>query len=986
VTCNGIPTTAGAFACSVPLAPGLNEVVVRAVDAAGNHGAARIAVTHVPGGISGAPDAPAADAIATFNDTTTVADSDVGVDEAGDGVVLTQIEIGLVADTTVAQVNDLLGAIDGRIISMLRGVGIVLVRIPHPGDVAGLQEVIAQADAHPAVRFTNRAYLPHPDALPESYAADLANGDRIGHHLAVGGHAAWNAKAGITRLLDVPVLFVIDYFGDGKPDDVVGGVLFADQFRTGAPDAHGYHILGIARGVLGGDGSDRGLVTGLFPRLAGAVNVIDLTFGLSEPQWQNALIASLQELAVVHEFNVVVNTSLGFGCSTPEIVAARCNEAYATQQAVIWIEKVRAAGIEDKVVHVDSAGNVDVPGDVASPVNDWFAAAALLPSLETLDPVDPQPVPNLTNTLVVENLDWWFVGARPTATCLRSSSKVGGNIAAVGTEVWSITDADSSAGYLTGTSMAAPQVAAAAQYVWALNPTLTAQQVVGTLTATARPGVGPIPGNPSCSASASAPVLDVYAAVLDADLPSALDGSGPAGHAPARLALLDVAGDGVGGATNGRFDESDVDLFLSQLDVAGVFTPDYSRFDLNGDAYTGGGRVAGFDLDISGPPATDTVTQQVDGSTVSFDEAAVTDVQVLCYYAYSRLYTGDEATRDALLVPHCSGVELAIDFPDVLEPGVDTNLVVRAVRTRDDGSTTGVDGLHVTLNVIEGGVVAVPSGTTHSGGYVETQARLSEGSDSVEILVALFSSPTGSLLDEARVTADAAAAGGPSGLYAGTYHSVEDGSCYAEHYEGASQPGWIELEHDGGMLRARLGRFYSYDSGRRRGFWDYLMFEGVVNGAAFEAVGAGSGRIYDDGSILEFPSENDGNMLSGLFGPDGLSISGRAGSACEYAVFTLTNEGAGPPVDLTGTWSGTNRFGETFTYDFTQSGDRLTGTSSGGSWGLDTVSGRVIGNDVVGFILVRTGFFGPLPRANAGYLSEDGNTIVLSPSYSIHPE
>src|SRR5207244_4453731 len=92
--------------------------------------------------------------------------------------------------------------------------------------------------------------------------------------------------------------------------------------------------------------------------------------------------------------------------------------------------------------------------------------------------------------------------------------------------------------------------------------------------------------------------------------------------------------------------------------IADPATADYDRFDLNGDGFTGGSRREAFDLERVGSLqygathyAPD-VTQEIEGQTVHFNSAAVTDFQILCYYAYSPLYTGDQQRRKTLL-PQC---------------------------------------------------------------------------------------------------------------------------------------------------------------------------------------------------------------------------------------------------------------------------------------------------------------------------------------------
>ena len=83
---------------------------------------------------------------------------------------------------------------------------------------------------------------------------------------------------------------------------------------------------------------------------------------------------------------------------------------------------------------------------------------------------------------------------------------------------------------------------------------------------------------------------------------------------------------------------------------------DWSRQDLNGDGFTGGTQTAALDLDPTGTPAQgvpklEKVRQDIVGVSVEFDEAGVTDMQALCYWAYSGLYEGDEDRRTELLDP-----------------------------------------------------------------------------------------------------------------------------------------------------------------------------------------------------------------------------------------------------------------------------------------------------------------------------------------------
>jgi hypothetical protein len=200
--------------------------------------------------------------------------------------------------------------------------------------------------------------------------------------------------------------------------------------------------------------------------------------------------------------------------------------------------------------------------------------------------------------------------------------------------------------------MASPQVAGLAMYLWSIAPDLTAPQLRGAMVATARPALSNAAG--ACGTDLpSAPRLDAYAAVLSLDRPQALT---PA-SAPVRFAILDHNGDD-------KFDEADLELFADAA-RADAGARDHSRSDLNGDGFTGGTGTAPLDLRLigsarGGAPLLGTVRHGIEGVSVEFDEAAVTDIQALCFYAYSDLYTGSPDERVSLLEPRerCGAVPL----------------------------------------------------------------------------------------------------------------------------------------------------------------------------------------------------------------------------------------------------------------------------------------------------------------------------------------
>jgi hypothetical protein len=227
-------------------------------------------------------------------------------------------------------------------------------------------------------------------------------------------------------------------------------------------------------------------------------------------------------------------------------------------------------------------------------------------------------------------------------------------------------------------------------------------------------------------------LVDAYATVLSLDaasLPS------PA-VSPVRLAILDLDGNHV-------FDDADVQVFLQHIVPAGAGSDpalaDFSRWDLNGDGFTGGStHVTRFDLDRVGSTQFgetkySTVQESIEGQQVSFDETALTDLQILCYYAYSPLYTGTSDGRLQLLGDKC-GAHVSVTVTPTgiqLAPGAQQQF---------GASVTGASDQRVSWSVVPSG-----SGTITSTG-----------------LLSVASSATGSLVVRARSLADASAFGDAS--------------------------------------------------------------------------------------------------------------------------------------------------------------------------------------------------------------------------------
>lgn len=597
------------------------------------------------GQLPGDPGAPAVGAITPLEANAGVPEAATELDAEGIRFPRTEIDLGLREGATVGAVNELLAGLGGRIVNMLAGVPMLLLRIPDPGSLAALDAILEQLRASPAVEFADRSYFPATRSLPDNQSSGATHLATIAHQLAIRAHGAWNAAHALALpASSPPTLVMLDNFGAGPPLSDFAVAADTADFGAGLPDPdfHGYLTLGVISAEWGGATTDRGLVTGLYPGTLPLVVVDAMPARLGSASYQQTMQAL--EYQLLHRLTdlpagrrPVVNTSVGHPCDTPAEVARFCTEAFARREGTRWLRRVRGSGLEGAFVHLSAAGNVAVAGDVDARFDSPFNAARLI---GTLTGADGTPLSPLENVRVVENVIHAPDGPYRPA-CLNAASKVHGDLAGVGTDVWSLAGPVSGVAMVSGTSLAAPQVAGLAAYLWALDPSLSPRQLLDLLERTARPGVAGT-GDARCGGGVSARVVDGYGAVLAADR--------SLGTASVRRTILDVADAAGAPGRNGRFDEHDVRLLQSLLALqAGAL--DYSAYDLNGDGSTGGGGTEQMDLDLDGVYGIP--SQQIEGESVDFAERNLSDQQVLCYYAYSPLFVGSTDERQTILEDKC---------------------------------------------------------------------------------------------------------------------------------------------------------------------------------------------------------------------------------------------------------------------------------------------------------------------------------------------
>ncbi|MBK7142262.1 MAG: S8 family serine peptidase [bacterium] len=476
--------------------------------------------------------------------------------------------------------------------------------------------------------------------------------------------AAWNLRERVAALHSPVTIMVADDFGrlvahpEIPAQTFVAGSATADTLFDSLGNVEGNHGFAVA-GTIGARYDDIGS-TGAF---ADTANLLRLPcYGMGGlGSWMAILTDLASRLPYSGKF--ILNTSWGYSGDF-----TRFPKRQRIEHAFYWRSLVALR--QGDFLHTQSSGNSGLfsPAQPNADYNSPFTLTArfdnpfqMLQGTE-VTPADStalttlfaQAIVNggtyatkLHNVITVGSSDWSgnlssfssgpadvrMIGENVTLPCL-----MGDGVCGPGTDVaWQ--------GSYEGTSFAAPQVAALAGWLWALSPSLSVDETKATII--------------NCY---NGKWIDAYKAVLSVDHSMA--------SADVRLTLLDVA-DGSGNmGSNNKFDEKDLQMILDSIlyyeasrgAVSPLWTRDHSRFDLNGDGFTGDtmltSSTAPFDLDINTPPAYSTVSvtpcDAPSPNDTTLDERAVTDRDILSYYAFTALYTGNDSLRNELLGVSCT--------------------------------------------------------------------------------------------------------------------------------------------------------------------------------------------------------------------------------------------------------------------------------------------------------------------------------------------
>lgn len=599
--------------------------------------------------LQGDDDDPALESLRDMPPTAAPADTIVS------GLLTTRLEAFVHPDATVEEVNDALRGAGAAIVSMSASFPALTLVVPAMADVDEAAAIAAQLEASDAFWLATPAFEPRPLApfamellaptagVEWDHALSLLDED-VSHLDAMRMKAAGNA-ARAARGGPVPVL-VPDYYTESTPSPSVS----AQRVRNG-PGLVTDPIIGnrgsIACSIMAIDGDNESF-DGVHPTPEEDLALDSLLLG--GLTWTERMTLIPQQFPFGDfVLNTGINyTGLGFGPSGYR------SKAWRILDALAW--RRNAGPSAESFVHFASAGDTGAlcgdPGesywmspwslsawyeDLMEAVDDEGLDTDVFELLLDLTGGQPEPLANL-RTVGSSRTD----GERSSFSSRNADLRVLGEN--VHTDCRTVGGPCTPDGATVSTTRAAcAQVSGLAGWLWSIDPELSPSALLERLDRAWFQGMTP-------------GILDAYHATLALDTPAAL---------PVRSALLDVADDAdfFEPEGDGKFDDHDLAVALAGL------VQQKRRYDLNGDGLVGGEGRAPFDLTMDPSPEFTLVELAVEGEPHSYDEAALTDLEILCFYAYSDLFTGDAERRHELLSGCHDGVNdepLALETLEIL--------------------------------------------------------------------------------------------------------------------------------------------------------------------------------------------------------------------------------------------------------------------------------------------------------------------------------
>ncbi len=441
--------------------------------------------------------------------------------------------------------------------------------------------------------------------------------------------------------------------------------------------AHGQHVVGILGATVGNGLGIDGLNP--FARVVAVSPQIPRDRRGLEAAWE-VVLAALERLLEEHPEVRVVNLSLAYNWAINGRLKIDPNvdrgaQGLAERQGL----RVRelAARFPD-VLFVAAAGNdsrnrYGFPYEIQAKWASPFGWAALGP---TVDGWAPAP-----NVLIIEAVDDVLPGERQHRKS--DFSNVGGHLSAPGGRILS-TVLNGRYDTYDGTSMAAPHVTGLIGYLWALEPSLTVEELKALLFRTARPVLPEVGGRTGPEGEEPAPLVDAFAAALAIDLIRGdeavqralvdVDDCTPDGNLrvdPLGRVVEGFCPDGRRG--DGAVDMADFRAFrdaLLALEGRGALDgpPDHPKRDLNGDGCVHGAQP--------GCPYPERVYPRFDfngdgvldrKAKAPFKGRALTDLEVLMEVWGAGPGADTEGWRAEALPGLLDSVDLHLDLTELFE-------------------------------------------------------------------------------------------------------------------------------------------------------------------------------------------------------------------------------------------------------------------------------------------------------------------------------
>jgi len=599
----------------------------------------------------------------------------VGVDPSliQNGVFLSRLSVTFAQGATVDQINQALALVGGGIVSSAPGLEFVTVAVPVQPNAAGVEALAAKLRTAPGILWAFPGQATASNQLPVSPSLFQDT-----HLLPTRFPAAWNtidlARKNCLSQPKLPVL-VIDNFQAqsllppafvGFNAQIPGFQLFPLNNVDGTV-IHGYDVTTTVAALF-----DNNTPTGANP----VTECLDVTGVQTGGIPDSDVYLRIQD-SLPPSGRFIANYSQGFlpECATgPQFTVIPALQR--AQSALLWIAATStrwgdflvasSAGncLDDKVADIyrgyeDSRYNS--PINIATLSDPTFSFMVDKTLWDARDGVSQNLTASGTDRAIflVDYLSALQRLLPETNVLVTGSTRAGTTFNDLSASSFSASNIDVNAvgegvlgfgGAENGTSFSTPQVAGLASYLWLLDNDLRNNRpVTDTREAIIE----------NTRSTGAGPTIDAYATILSLDAPGPLTAS----NAPIRMGLLDTNKDT-------KFDEKDIAEFLAVFqDTSGnplePTARDYSRFDLNGDGFTGGSKTEMFDLDRAGSTQYgksiySSLTERIEAGDVTFNENQVTDMQVLCYYAYSGLYQGSPDQRSALLVGKCTPVTVKV--------------------------------------------------------------------------------------------------------------------------------------------------------------------------------------------------------------------------------------------------------------------------------------------------------------------------------------